>query len=81
MLMRIPSLILSAAFIFTASHSFADNVRIAFIDPLSGPFAPVGQNLLHSFQTIAELSNQKQWGGQHTVEIVGFDNKEVRKNR
>ena len=75
MLMRIPSLVLAAAFTVTASTSFAENVRIAFIDPLSGPFAPVGQNLFNSFKTIAELSNQKQWGGQNTVEIVGFDNK------
>lgn len=75
MLMRIPSLVLAAAFTVTAATSFAENVRIAFIDPLSGPFAPVGQNLFNSFKTIAELSNQKQWGGQNTVEIVGFDNK------
>lgn len=75
MLMRIPSVILAAAFAVSASTSFAENVRIAFIDPLSGPFAPVGQNLFNSFKTIAELSNQKQWGGQNTVEIVGFDNK------
>lgn len=75
MLMRIPSLILSAVFAVAAPLTFAENVRIAFIDPLSGPFAPVGQNLLRSFQTIAELSNQKQWGGNNTVEIVGFDNK------
>lgn len=75
MLMRIPSLVLAAAFTVTASTSFAENVRIAFIDPLSGPFAPVGQNLFNSFKTIAELSNQKQWGGSNTVEIVGFDNK------
>ncbi|MBF8177317.1 MAG: branched-chain amino acid ABC transporter substrate-binding protein [Burkholderiaceae bacterium] len=75
MLMRIPSLVLAAAFTVSASTSFAENVRIAFIDPLSGPFAPVGQNLFNSFKTIAELSNQKQWGGQNTVEIVGFDNK------
>nr|WP_230089420.1 branched-chain amino acid ABC transporter substrate-binding protein [Herminiimonas contaminans] len=73
--MRIPSLVLAAAFTVSASTSFAENVRIAFIDPLSGPFAPVGQNLFNSFKTIAELSNQKQWGGQNTVEIVGFDNK------
>lgn len=53
----------------------AEKVRIAFIDPLSGPFAPVGQNLLRSFQTIAELANQKKWGGDHTLEVVGFDNK------
>ncbi|MNR83707.1 hypothetical protein D3C72_144920 [compost metagenome] len=75
MLMRISSLVLTAAVSFAAVPVLAENVRIAFIDPLSGPFAPVGQNLLRSFQTIAELSNQKQWAGSNTVEIVGFDNK------
>jgi branched-chain amino acid transport system substrate-binding protein len=53
----------------------ADTVKIAFIDPLSGPFAPVGQNQLHSFQTIAELANKEKWAGEHKIEVVGFDNK------
>jgi branched-chain amino acid transport system substrate-binding protein len=53
----------------------ADTVKIAFIDPLSGPFAPVGQNQLHSFQTIAEMANQQKWAGEHKIEVVGFDNK------
>jgi branched-chain amino acid transport system substrate-binding protein len=53
----------------------ADTVKIAFIDPLSGPFAPVGQNQLHSFQTIAELATQQKWAGEHKIEVVGFDNK------
>lgn len=75
MTIRISSLLLTAAFSFSASHALAENVRIAFIDPLSGPFAPVGQNLLRSFQMLAELSNEKQWGGSNTVEVVGFDNK------
>ncbi len=53
----------------------AETVKIAFIDPLSGPFAPVGQNQLKSFQTIAELANTQKWAGEHKVEVVGFDNK------
>ncbi|WP_371130241.1 branched-chain amino acid ABC transporter substrate-binding protein [Hydrogenophaga sp.] len=53
----------------------AETVKIAFIDPLSGPFAPVGQNQLKSFQTIAELANQQKWAGEHKIEVVGFDNK------
>jgi len=47
-------LIASAAMSFAYAQPVqAENVKIAFIDPLSGPFAPVGQNLLKSFQTIA----------------------------
>ena len=53
----------------------ADTVKIAFIDPLSGPFAPVGQNQLHSFQAIAELASKDKWAGEHKIEVVGFDNK------
>ena len=53
----------------------AETVKIAFIDPMSGPFAPVGQNQLKSFQTIAELANQKKWAGEHKIEVTGFDNK------
>ncbi len=58
-----------------AGVAHADTVKIAFIDPLSGPFAPVGQNQLHSFQAIAELANKDKWSGEHKIEVVGFDNK------
>jgi branched-chain amino acid transport system substrate-binding protein len=57
----------------TAVH--AENVKIAFIDPLSGPFAPVGQNILKSWRYIADIANKDKWAGSHTLEIVGFDNK------
>jgi branched-chain amino acid transport system substrate-binding protein len=53
----------------------ADTIKIAFIDPLSGPFAPVGQNILNSYQYIAEKANAEKWAGEHTFEVVGFDNK------
>ena len=53
----------------------SETVKIAFIDPLSGPFAPVGQNQLRSFQTIADLATQQKWAGEHKIEVVGFDNK------
>lgn len=77
MTMRIRVLASSLAFSFAciAPSAQAEQVKIAFIDPLSGPFAPIGQNVLKSFQMIAELSNQKNWAGKHTLEVVGFDNK------
>lgn len=62
-------------FALVAPFAYADTVKIAFIDPLSGPFAPVGQNQLHSFQTMAELANKEKWAGEHKIEVVGFDNK------
>ncbi len=64
---------LAAAFIAPAAQ--ADVVKVAFIDPLSGPFAPVGQNLLKSFQSVAEVANRDKWAAGHTFEVTGFDNK------
>jgi branched-chain amino acid transport system substrate-binding protein len=50
-------------------------VKIAFIDPLSGPFANVGQNQLKSWQFVAErLSGAKNPAGVK-FEVTGFDNK------
>ena len=66
---------LSIAAALAAPAAGAANVKIAFIDPLSGPFAPVGQNLLRSWQIVAESANQGKWAGDNTIEIVGFDNK------
>jgi branched-chain amino acid transport system substrate-binding protein len=52
-----------------------ETIRIAFMDPLSGPFANVGQNQLKSWQFAAErLSGPKNPAGVK-FEIVGFDNK------
>ncbi len=60
---------------FAAPLAQAENVRIAFIDPLSGPFAPVGQTLVKSFQLVAETANRDKWSPGNTFEIVPFDNK------
>lgn len=52
-----------------------ETVKIAFIDPLSGPFANVGQNQLKSWQFAAEkLSGAKNAAGVK-FEVTGFDNK------
>ena len=59
----------------SATTAFAETVRIAFIDPLSGPFAPVGQNQLKSWQLSADLANAGKRAGKDTLEVVGFDNK------
>ena len=58
-----------------SSSVIAENIKIAFIDPLSGPFAPVGQNTFQSFQLVAEIANREKWAPGHTFEITGFDNK------
>jgi branched-chain amino acid transport system substrate-binding protein len=52
-----------------------ETVKIAFIDPLSGPFANVGANQLKSWQFVAErFSGSKNPAGVK-FEVVGFDNK------
>jgi len=77
MTIRIRPLVVSAGLIaaLIAPLAIADNIKIAFIDPLSGPFAPVGQNLLRSWQMVAEIANRDKWAPGHTFEMVGFDNK------
>ena len=43
-----------------ASAAFAENIKIAFIDPLSGPFASTGTNGLHQFEFAADyMVNEK----------------------
>ncbi len=67
--------LVALAFSGVASLAVADTIKIAYIDPLSGPFAPVGQNSLKSFQMMTELANSGKWAGEHKLEVVGFDNK------
>ena len=55
----------------------ADTIKIAFIDPLSGPFAGTGTNGLHQYEFAAEELVNKQGGvlDGDMFEIVPFDNK------
>jgi branched-chain amino acid transport system substrate-binding protein len=66
------------AAVVCASAAYAqkgETVKIAFIDPLSGPFANVGQNQLKSWQFISErFSGAKNPAGVK-FEVTGFDNK------
>lgn len=59
---------------FAAHAQKGESVRIAFIDPLSGPFANVGQNQLKSWQFAAEKRSASNPAGVK-FEVVGFDNK------
>ena len=52
-----------------------ETVRIAFIDPLSGPFANIGQNILKTHQWLSRrIAGQGNPAGV-SFEIVPFDNK------
>jgi len=56
--------------------SATQTVRIAYIDPQSGPFAGVGANLLKHFQFSADLVNAQLLAGPGvTFEMAAFDNK------
>jgi branched-chain amino acid transport system substrate-binding protein len=51
-------------------------IKIAYIDPMSGPFAAVGANLLKHFQFAVDTVNSQQLAGPGVkFEMVSFDNK------
>jgi len=58
-----------------AGSAYAQTVKIAYIDPLSGAFANVGEAGLKQFQFIADDINKRNLTGGPKLEIVGFDNK------
>jgi branched-chain amino acid transport system substrate-binding protein len=65
-----------AASIMLIGGSALAQVKIAYIDPLSGPFANVGEAGLKQFKEAAEiLVNQKGGIMGQKLEYVGFDNK------
>ncbi|MCG2593479.1 branched-chain amino acid ABC transporter substrate-binding protein [Ramlibacter sp. XY19] len=70
-------IVAAAAAMALAGTAFAqkgETVKIAFMDPLSGPFANVGQNQLKSWQFAAEKLSGKNPAGVK-FEVTGFDNK------
>lgn len=70
------SIAAAAVLALTAASSHAQQgqtVKVAFIDPLSGPFANVGQNQLKSWQFIADEMGKNAAGVK--FEFVPFDNK------
>jgi len=71
------SLALAAGLVLAAGAAQAqkgETVKIAWLDPLSGLMAPIGQNELKSFQYLAEQFNKGNAAGVK-FEIVPIDNK------
>jgi branched-chain amino acid transport system substrate-binding protein len=58
-----------------AQAQSGETVRIAFIDPQSGPFANIGQNILRTFQLAAEKESGKASPAGVKFDVVAFDNK------
>lgn len=52
---------LAAAACLSAAH--AEKVRVAVIDPLSGPFAALGENQLKSWQYVADIATWSKLDG------------------
>jgi branched-chain amino acid transport system substrate-binding protein len=50
-------------------------IRIAYVDPLSGPMAGIGDTGLKNFQFILEEINAKGGANGRKLEVVPFDNK------
>ncbi|MDB4187930.1 branched-chain amino acid ABC transporter substrate-binding protein [bacterium] len=63
--------------IIGASTAFAENIKIAFVDPLSGPFATTGTNGAAEWTFAADELVNKAGGvlGGRNFEVVTFDNK------
>lgn len=62
------------AVVSTAAFA-ADTIKIGFIDPLSGPFANIGQSSLKHYQAAVERVNRHGGALGVKLEIVAFDNK------
>jgi branched-chain amino acid transport system substrate-binding protein len=60
---------------FAAAPAQAEAIRIALIEPLSGPLAAAGQVVSKQMQAVAEIANQQKWAGDSTFEVVPMDNK------
>ena len=63
--------------VFIGSSAFADTVKIAFIDPLSGPFATTGTIGLAEWKYAVEKLVNEKGGvlGGKKMEVVALDNK------
>jgi branched-chain amino acid transport system substrate-binding protein len=63
-----------ASLAFAGSSCAADSIKIGFIDPLSGPFGPVGTNQLNSWKFFIEKFNANNVAGVK-FELVALDSK------
>ena len=73
-LKRTPEALFLVSALFAGS-AYAETLKIAYIDPLSGAFANVGEAGLKQFQFVADDINKRNLTGGPKLEIVGFDNK------
>jgi branched-chain amino acid transport system substrate-binding protein len=73
---RVIAAVLAGALGVAAGPSLAeDTIKIAYIDPLSGPGATVGEVGLKTFQYLADELNANGGAAGHKFEILPLDNK------
>ncbi len=69
-------LAVSVAAALAAPVAMSENIKIAMIETMSGSFAPIGQNQLHTFQMVTDIANKEKWAGAgNTIEVTAFDGK------
>lgn len=66
---------LAAAAALASFAAQAQTVKVAYIDPLSGPFANVGEQGLAEFRFAVDRINKSGKLGKVKLEVVPFDNK------
>jgi branched-chain amino acid transport system substrate-binding protein len=75
-LKRITSTILAVGFVLTTGTAQAQNtIKVMYTDPLSGPFAQVGDQNLQQFKYIIDYINGRGGALGKKFELVSFDNK------
>jgi branched-chain amino acid transport system substrate-binding protein len=72
---QVGAFVLAAAAASGPAAAQIKTVKVAFIDPQSGLMAPVGTNILRSYQLVADIANRENWAKGIRFEIVPFDNK------
>jgi branched-chain amino acid transport system substrate-binding protein len=71
----VPLVAVAVLSLAAASGHAQEVVRIAYVDPLSGPFANTGEGGLKHYQFLANELNRRNAVPGVKFEIVGFDNK------
>jgi len=75
-LKRITSTLLATALVFSAASAHAQGtIKVMYTDPLSGPFAQVGDQNLQQFKYIIDYINGRGGALGRKFELVSFDNK------
>ena len=67
--------LVAAALALTVGAAHAQTIKIGFIDPLSGPFANVGEQGLRGFQLVVDEINARGGVNGQKFELVALDSK------